>query len=544
MNRELNNEKDRGNMADKKLSVLIVDDEFRIGMLIRKLIHWTELEMECVDVLEDGETAIDVIREKQPDIVITDIRMPKITGLDLIKMAYDSEMNVHFIVVSGYKEFEYAHKAMSYGVENYILKPVNEEELNKTLWKISKKIIEQNDFDLRQKKLQETVVESNKIIRQNFLKNIIDQKENSNSSSADICMTGEIYRGIDIKLDHIDVACVDEKQDARAVADIMSIVEAAIKGNSQEFLLCEKEYLHIYCVFNYDAGERKTIQHLISDVLLKIKEYLMGFDQYEVTIGIGSEQTAFSQIRFSILESYRAVCSRMCCGTGRLIYSEDVPENSDSKLKKRFEEAKEGLYASIDAYSEEQLEEYVTEIFRETVSDTADMTEYYLTAEKLVELFFYHLNQEELETQKKVLQSKCQHCYKLRQLTQLLVQELGSCLKMLRESEKTKSIKPIRQAKEYVEEHFREKILLEDIAAVVDLNPVYFSALFKKETDMNFSTYLINVRMEQAKKMLISTNDTIAAIGDAVGYGDQKYFSQLFKKVVGVKPAIYRRLHS
>lgn len=536
--------KDIKDMGDKKLNVLIVDDEFRIGMLIRKLIHWTELEMECVDVLEDGETAINVIREKQPNIVITDIRMPKITGLDLIKMAYDNEMNVHFIVVSGYKEFEYAHKAMSYGVENYILKPVNEEELNETLRKISQKIREQNDFDQRQRKLQETVIESNKIIRQNFLKNIIDQKENNNLSSADICMTGDIYRGIDIKLDYIDVACIDEKQDARAVTNIMSIVETAIKGNSQEFLLCEKEYLHIYCVFNYDAGERKTLQYLISDILLKIKEYLMGFDQYEVTIGIGSEQTAFSQIRFSILEAYRAVCGRMCCGTGRLIYSEDVPESSDTKLKKRFEEAKEGLCASIDAYSEEQLEEYVTEIFQETVLETVDMTEYYLTAEKLVELFFYHLDQEELDTQKKVLLSKCQHCYKLKQLTQLLIQELGSCLKMLRESEKTKSIKPIRQAKEYVEEHFREKILLEDIAAVVDLNPVYFSALFKKETDMNFSTYLINIRMEQAKKMLISTNDTIAAIGDAVGYGDQKYFSQLFKKVVGVKPAIYRRLHS
>lgn len=531
-------------MGDKKLSVLIVDDEFRIGMLISKLVHWNELGMECMDVLEDGETAINVIRERQPDIVITDIRMPKITGLDLIKMAYDSEMDVHFIVVSGYKEFEYAHKAMSYGVENYILKPVNEKELNETLLKISQKIREQNDFDLRQKKLQETVVESNKIIRQNFLKNIIEQKESSNSNSADIHMTGDIYRGIDIKLDHVDVSYIDEKQDSRAVENIISIVESVMKEHSQEFLLCEKEYLHIYCVFNYNADEQRSMKKLISGILLQIKEYLMGFDQYEVTIGIGSERTAFEQIRFSILEAYRAVCGRMRCGTGRLIYSEDIPENSESKLKKRFEDAKEGICASIDAYSEEQLEKYILDIFQEPMTDMADMTEYYLIAEKVVELFFYHLDQEELETQKKVLLSKCQHCYKLRQLTDLLTNDMGSCLKMLRESEKTKSIKPIRQAKEYVEEHFSEKILLEDIASIVDLNPVYFSALFKKETDMNFSTYLINIRMEQAKKMLITTNDTIAAIGDAVGYGDQKYFSQLFKKVVGVKPAIYRRLHS
>ena len=86
--------------------------------------------------------------------------------------------------------------------------------------------------------------------------------------------------------------------------------------------------------------------------------------------------------------------------------------------------------------------------------------------------------------------------------------------------------------------------MLEDIAAVVELNPVYFSVLFKKETDMNFSAYLLNVRMEKAKEKLCTTNETIAAIGESVGYRDPRYFSQTFTKTVGVKPALYRKLHS
>lgn len=108
----------------------------------------------------------------------------------------------------------------------------------------------------------------------------------------------------------------------------------------------------------------------------------------------------------------------------------------------------------------------------------------------------------------------------------------------------TESAKPVRQAKQYIEEHFGEKIVLEDIAAVVELNPVYFSVLFKKETEMNFSAYLLNVRMEKAKEMLCTTNETIAAIGESVGYRDSRYFSQTFTKTVGVKPALYRKLHS
>ena len=123
-------------MSEKKRSVLIVDDEFHIGILIRKLVHWEELGMECMDVLNNGEAALRMIREQNPDIVITDVRMPKVNGLDLIKAARDAGMRTCFIIISGYKEFEYAHKALAYGVEDYILKPVSEQELNDTLGKI------------------------------------------------------------------------------------------------------------------------------------------------------------------------------------------------------------------------------------------------------------------------------------------------------------------------------------------------------------------------------------------------------------------------
>ena len=234
----------------------------------------------------------------------------------------------------------------------------------------------------------------------------------------------------------------------------------------------------------------------------------------------------------------------MHCGIGRLIYLEEIPSDTDLGIWKRFEDKKEYLYSSIGDYSGQNLKKQVLEIYGNTLQKNVDTTEYYGIAEKLADLFFSYLNQEEQAEGKNMLLYKCQNCYKFNQLIEILSDTMKDYLDVLQESEKNKSLRPIRQAKEYVEKHFRDKILLEDIAAIVDLNPVYFSTLFKKETNMNFSTYLINVRMEQAKKLLVSSNDTIAAIGDAVGYGDQKYFSQLFKKVVGVKPAIYRRLHS
>lgn len=108
----------------------------------------------------------------------------------------------------------------------------------------------------------------------------------------------------------------------------------------------------------------------------------------------------------------------------------------------------------------------------------------------------------------------------------------------------TESAKPIRCAKQYMEEHYGEKIVLEDIADIVNLNPVYFSVLFKKETGMNFSAYLAGIRIEKAKEMIRGTNDTIAVIGERVGYRDTRYFSQTFTKIVGIKPALYRKIHA
>lgn len=109
-------------MQNKKWRVLIVDDEFRIGRLIKKLIHWDEFALECVDVVDNGGTAFEIIQSVRcPDVVITDIRMPKINGLELIAMTREIHKNMKFVVISGYKEFEYAHQALQYGVEDYLL---------------------------------------------------------------------------------------------------------------------------------------------------------------------------------------------------------------------------------------------------------------------------------------------------------------------------------------------------------------------------------------------------------------------------------------
>ena len=533
-------------MQKKKWHVLIVDDELRIGTLINKLIHWDEFNLECVDVVDNGEKAFEIIQsDRCPDIVLTDIRMPKISGLDLIRMTREHHKKIKFIVISGYKEFEYAQQALQYGVEDYLLKPINEEELNHVMGKISEKLNEQWEAETEQKAFKETVSESRHIIKRDFLKNIIETEEPEEVDDR-VEFQGEIYRGIDIKLDYVDYNRKDKKQDKLTISRVEEIVEGILKTEAEEVLICEKENLHIYCLFNYDFNNSKAIKNSINNILAEIKDYLMGFEQYEVTIGVGTERKEFAEIRFSIKEAHRAVGNRIKQGVGRTIYADTLPRKL-GREEILSEEQKEWIRTGIEGYSMEKLEYCINQIYSAYMTqDKFDFSECYDIAEEIVNYFFDHveIQQEEIGRLKKKILSNCEHCYTISGLKKCLKSCLGGVMEESREAAEAESVKPIRQARKYMEEHYSEKIVLEDLAEIVGLNPVYFSVLFKKETGINVSAYLLNVRMEKAKELLCNTNETIAAIGDRVGYKDSRYFSQTFTKQVGVKPVLYRKLHS
>lgn len=535
-------------MKARKWRVLIADDEYRIGLLIKNLIHWEEFQLECIGVVDNGKTAFESIQSDiYPDIVITDIRMPQMNGLELIAKTRELNKETKFVVISGYKEFEYAHQALQYGVEDYLLKPVDENELNRLLNKISLELNRSLQSVLEKQAMQETVSKSRYIIKRDFLKNIIEMEDETGEVESKVNFEGEIYRGIDIKLDYVEYDNRDTKQDKKTVSRIEEIVERILKENAEEVLICEKENLNIFCLFNYDFSKSKAIKNSINDILSEVKDYLIGFEQYEVTIGVGTEKKEFGEIRFSIKEAHRAIGNRIKQGAGRLIYIDNIPRDSRTSTGFLTQEQKENIKISIDSYSSEHLEQVINQLYSEyMLEETKDFSGCYEIADETVNYFFEQVGtlQKDVSKEKKRLLEHCHHCYTISSLKKILKDSLKKFVEESREAAEAESVKPIRQAQKYVEEHYGEKIILEDLSEIVGLNPVYFSVLFKKELGINFSAYLVNVRMEKAKEFLRETNETIAAIGDKVGYKDARYFSQIFTKQVGVKPALYRKLHS
>lgn len=538
-------------MAAVKWRVLVVDDEFRIGQLIRKLINWNELFLECIDVLDNGETAYETILEKHPNIVITDIRMPKINGLELVKMTKDVREDIKFIIISGYKEFEYAHKALQYGVNHYLLKPINEVELNDVLKIVIGELSENNEFFLQQEEMKKTVNQSNHIIRRDLLNQIMETNQLTSlwevEQKYNVRLNAPLYRGIDIKLDYCNLEKTDVKQDRITLDKVLSIVEQRLQGQVNEELICEKPGLHIYCLFNYEMGKAKEIKGMINAILSEIQDYLLGFEQYVVTIGVGMEKDEFAHIGLSITEAEQASGNRIKRGVGRLIYAEDIEGIVGKKPMSYLEPYKDAFLSAVETYSQEHLILAINKIFNPfQLMEDLDYSVCYSVAGGLVKLFFEKIglqSKEGNELRERLLAAVHQ-CYSIKNLKSLLKQRLCEYLENCRKLLETESVRPIKRAREYIEEFYAGKITLENVAEIVDLNPVYFSVLFKKEMGMNFSAYLIQVRMQQAKQMLVKGNETIAAISEHVGYKDARYFSQTFARTVGVKPALYRKLHT
>lgn len=159
------------------MRVLIVDDEIKVCQLILHLVDWPAYEMEVIGVINDGKEAYQTICREKPDIVITDIRMPGMDGIDLVKNALKVKRDIYFVIISGYSQFEYARQAVSLGVEDYLVKPIKKKELQAVLDKIRDKNRENNMEQEEKTSLKVKLVESREKIKNSFLQYLLTQPE-------------------------------------------------------------------------------------------------------------------------------------------------------------------------------------------------------------------------------------------------------------------------------------------------------------------------------------------------------------------------------
>lgn len=527
--------------------LIIADDEKKICTLIQKLGCWDALGIEIVAVCGDGLEALESILEKDPDIVLTDIRMPGLDGLELVRQAAEKGKHPYFIVLSGYQYFEYAHTAMKYGIADYLLKPVSGEELNQTLKKTCESLAQRRKIRQAEEELEQWRKHQRQDQYEKLFRDLLDPPEAVSDHPGE---WKEKY-GLDFSYSrsqafYLGCGAAGDMDRISFGQKILELGEKVLNGERiLAFLgICEDG---IGGVLNFEPersdGARNRLDAFFQDVLSLARRQGLR----TVTLGVGSVADALSGLPSSMASARERERAKAVLGGNRMIKEEDccfsrLPLEMilDKKRRKAFE-------ICLESFNPEKAAAWFDSWERlEQGKPRIDPERLFEIREWVLERFRDFCGAVEvIGAGRKVdwIRKQTGQAAGISEFFLLLAEGIVPLLGELRDQKQQEESRPVRMAKAFIEENYRRPLGLAEVAEAVGLCEAYFSSSFKKYTGTSFTEYLNEVRIRAAKTYLRTTAYTNGEIADLVGYADDKYFLKVFKKSTGIRPGEYRKLH-
>lgn len=536
--------------------VLIADDEKKVCELIQYLVPWKQLNLEVVAIVENGIDAIEILKHTKIDIIITDARMPECDGLELIRWCHQENLQMKYIVISGYRHFEYAHSALQYGVDYYLLKPINQKELIDSLKHLTVSIEKENEHKEDIQELQKQQLLNRDKLRRHFINSyIFDGRKllNRHINSVEAIneeyqmnFSDDIYRALFIKIDALNNSNYEIDIILNKIKEISETYLMNF-GNEQISVLMHSGIIFI---LNYQNQDEENFFQKIEGLYTALEKNIDIFEVLKITIGISTCANQISDIQQCIITAGDAIRYRIILKQQNIIFYDRYQYDTIS-IGKIFTSLRKELFQTyLKNNNRNGIKKLIFDMridMKQRINVSPVVLYYLLDDVKNEALNVIKENVDELEESKNIFtifSEKIDHSISSDDLWNNMEILLNDCMNILEKELKKKQTKPIRIIKEFVEEHYAEPISLELIADKVNLSVNYVSAVFRKETGVNFTDYLTAKRIEQAMDMLRKTDLPIKDIAERVGYTDVRYFSKLCKKTLGMKPTEYRKLYS
>ncbi len=536
------------------MRVLIVDDEIKICQLINHLVDWNAMGMEVVDIVNDGKAAYESICKNRPDIVITDIRIPNYDGLELIELCKEKFPSVYFIIISGYSEFDFAKRAIKFGVEDYLLKPIKKKELENALKKIKEKYESSLDNEQEKNQLRFLADTAKDKIKQNFLNRIISyskEKEPDADVQLDLDEINRLYQ-CHFQPGLFTVVCfqlfVKKEADIKESIEFLSsklqeMIQEMLSGACYELIVAFFGS-SVICLLNCDEEQLVSIKKQFSKIKLNILSEL--FSNTVLISGIGKTYGDLNQTVASYKEADQALLGRFS-DAKQSVFEYTAIQPSGKKVSDFIDiKTRNDLIAAQERMDVNAILSYIHSLKEQLASVQSDSKLIYDCCLELIETFQYGSKNYDVYFQKFDLDEskrKIGSILTYDELFHYLENDIISKYQNFANQKKVAEKKPIRLAKQYINDNYNQNLTLENVSDHIGFNPTYFSVFFKKETGKNFSEYLTELRIKNAKLYLISTDMDVADVAEEVGYNDLKYFSKLFKKLTGINPSEYRKLY-
>ncbi|WP_407267758.1 response regulator [Radiobacillus sp. PE A8.2] len=500
------------------MNVVVVDDQRLSRLNIINMINWNQLGLKLVGEYTNGKEAYESIRETSPDIIITDVRMPLMSGLQLAEKANDEFEDISFIIVSGFGDYEYVRKSLQLDAVDYILKPVEESELNQALEKTINK-------RLTIKQEEHTTLDK---LRENFFYTYLGFINESDEK------LNEIFKDIHFgSLDNPVCAIVLEH-----------LPDEATKVIESYFVGCQTMQMKSRGVHLLIVSGTLTDVTFISDALKRVNN-----DFYCGAICIGPVFKGMENLVDSVrmaFDTYTLQKSMSYSDHTEPITYEQMHSTSLAKLKFNRNLEHEWLQKFTEGNWDEAnlILHDILDIFKNSNPPNHHLIDGFFTyifLKGISELYEMSIIQEKefvnaCEIAKKIPLNKDLN-EKKRVITSFFKEVLENKTKLQR----MKVNDLIQNAKDYVDHHYFENISLSDLAQRFYISPSYFSILFKQNYQVNFLEYLTNLRMKYAGQLLAKQpNKKIQEVAILSGYQDLKYFRKLFKRHYGCTPQEYK----
>ena len=517
--------------------VLLVDDEEDIREGISRKMDWLGLGFSLVGEAANGQDALELAESLRPDVILTDIKMPFMDGLELCRILTDRLPAARFVVFSGFDAFEYAKQAIQMNVVEYILKPINADELSAVLRRLKDQLDRERAERRNVELLRSRYTENLPVLRELFYANLLDRHiepgtERERAARLDIDLQGEEWA---VGLAYIG----SDRRDALSTLSVQKLLEESLTADR-----CRLTLYNDWVAVIVSLTESFTIYDLIR-VLDRVCTLAASYLGLTLTVGVGAPCKELSGMARSAAEARTALEYRSMVGRGQVIYIGDLEPDGGQVLT--FEEADERtLTAAVRLGSEQEVRDAAAALAGKIREANPSAGQYNLFLMELVTHLMKMTRRsgvgvEEVFGTGFSLPIQDSALPSLEELEDWCAERYLRLRTLIRRRQTDSAGQTVEAAKEYIRQHYAESDLsVEKLCAYLHLSSTYFSTLFKRETGTSFTAYVTTVRMEAAAEAIRGTEEKTYLIAQRCGYEDPNYFSYVFKRHFGVTPTKYR----
>lgn len=523
----------------RTFTIILADDEKHILQGMLDGIPWLSLGYRVVATADNGKEALELAKQHHPDLLISDIKMPFMTGIELAKNIHENFMQIKVVLFSGWDEFEFARSAIRYGVSEYMLKPIDYPEMSKLLRRMHEELEAEYDARLDRERQRKIYQESLPLLRQRFFMQLLRSGKYTDSVKQQL-------EALDVNLNTpyiqvMEMSIPEPDGDVLTAVSVGEMIDEML-GKVCRFYSVRYTDRIIYLLCLEDISDSQKVMKLLDEAAHMVRRIL----KTTFSCGIGLPVGDLKQVKTSYQQAEEALEYNLVSEDECITLYNDIRPYEDGMIPD-WESAAQDLEYSIKHGTEQDVRREVGLLLEQMQQCHYNFNEYQIA---IMEIIFslsklyrkYDITDEDGMSGSKRMVMKLLSLHDGSELNNWLLHYCVYTNDAIMERRMDQNSVLALQAREYVDLHYSDpELSLEVICQKLHISASHFAKVFRKEFGTSFLGYLTDKRIEEAEKLLLTTEYKSREIGEMVGYTEPNYFSYVFKKNRNISPAKYRK---